>query len=147
MEGLGLLAWYSSGEKKTTTKKDETGNEQIKINQSIKRYYLNIVMSINVLKHWERSSEQLYKTQNECIIKAVTILQIFWPLVCWKMAVQTVWNPVCHPCLPLDKKKRKEKICRSIGLYPQLTESNPLWRQSCFGSSHFLKSSIVIVVL
>lgn len=42
------------------------------------------------LKHGGRSPEQLYKTQNECIIKAVTILQIFWPLVCWKMAVQTV---------------------------------------------------------
>lgn len=110
MEGLGLLAWYSSGGKKI--KKDETGNEQKKkkkINQSIKRYYLNIVMNINVLKHWEHSSEQLYKTQNECIFKAVTILQIFWPLVCWKMVVQTVWNPVCHPCLPLDKKKRKKK--------------------------------------
>lgn len=50
MEGLGLLAWYNSGGKKKT-RKDETGNEQKKINQSIKRYYLNIVININVLKH------------------------------------------------------------------------------------------------
>lgn len=54
MEGLGLLAWYSSGGKKI--KKDETGNEQKKkkkdkpINKKILSEYSNEYKCVKTLR-------------------------------------------------------------------------------------------------
>lgn len=80
------------------------------------------------------------ENENACIIKAVTILQIFWPLVCWKMAVPTVQRPAC-----MFQISHLTRQC--AGNYPQWSQSYLLWRQSCFGSSHFSESSIVDFVV
>lgn len=83
----------------------------------------------------------MYKTQNEYIIKAVTILQIFWPLVCWKMAVQTVRIPVCNPDLPLDKNYAQEYSTISVADRKQSSLETKL-----FWIFTLPESSIVIVV-
>lgn len=82
--------------------------------KTIKRSHLNVAVNINVMKHWRHSWEQLYKMKNGCSIKAVTILQISWPLVCWKMAVPTVSSPACVSQVSHLTRMKHRRLSRAV---------------------------------